>query len=165
MLKFVDTKVVFQEIPDEVTLAINISNCPCHCEDCHSSYLAEDIGETLTTDKLRKLIDNNKGISCVAFMGGDSDPNIVCLFAMYIKNEYPHLKVGWYSGRTEVYEPSLLRYRKYFNYIKDYDLDVKILSQEEIDRIIKLVTSSEKTSSKGTFRFTFFVATSCGTPI
>ena len=60
MLKFVDTKVVFQEIPDEVTLAINISNCPCHCEDCHSSYLAEDIGETLTTDKLKKIIDNNK---------------------------------------------------------------------------------------------------------
>ena len=89
MLKFVDTKVVFQEIPDEVTLAINISNCPCHCEDCHSSYLAEDIGETLTTDKLRKLIDNNKGISCVAFMGGDSHPHLVHLFAMYIKGEYP----------------------------------------------------------------------------
>lgn len=118
MLKFVDTKVVFQEIPDEVTLAINISNCPCHCEGCHSSYLAEDIGETLTTDKLRKLIDNNKGISCIAFMGGDSYPILIHLFAMYIKGEYPHLKVGWYSGKTEVYEPHLLEYRKYFDYIK-----------------------------------------------
>lgn len=118
MIKFVDTKVVFQEIPDEVTLAINISNCPCHCEGCHSAYLAEDIGETLTTDKLRKLIDNNKGISCVAFMGGDSYPILIHLFAMYIKDKYPHLKVGWYSGKTEVYEPHLLEYRKYFDYIK-----------------------------------------------
>ena len=30
MLKYVNTGIVFQEIPDEVTLAINISNCPCH---------------------------------------------------------------------------------------------------------------------------------------
>ena len=28
MLKYVDSKVVFAEIPDEITLAINISNCP-----------------------------------------------------------------------------------------------------------------------------------------
>ena len=29
MLKYVDTDIVFQEFPDEVTLAINLSNCPC----------------------------------------------------------------------------------------------------------------------------------------
>lgn len=45
MLKYVDARVVFQEIPDEITLAINISNCPCHCKGCHSQYLAEDIGK------------------------------------------------------------------------------------------------------------------------
>lgn len=31
MLKYVNCGIVFQEIPDEVTLSINISNCPCHC--------------------------------------------------------------------------------------------------------------------------------------
>lgn len=31
MLKYVNTGIVFQEIPDETTLAINISNCPCAC--------------------------------------------------------------------------------------------------------------------------------------
>ena len=45
MLKYVDAKVVFAEVPDEVTLAINISNCPCQCKGCHSSYLAQDIGK------------------------------------------------------------------------------------------------------------------------
>ena len=49
MLKYVNSSVVFQEIPDEVTLAINISNCPCHCPGCHSKYLWEDIGLPLTT--------------------------------------------------------------------------------------------------------------------
>jgi anaerobic ribonucleoside-triphosphate reductase activating protein len=116
MLKFVDTKVVFQEIPDEVTLAINISNCPCHCEDCHSSYLAEDIGETLTTDKLRKLIDNNKGISCVAFMGGDSSPMDISILARYIKNCH-NLKVGWYSGRDYIDDNVIFNLNN-FDYIK-----------------------------------------------
>ena len=39
MLKYVNTDIVFQEIPDEVTLAVNISNCPCRCPGCHSQYL------------------------------------------------------------------------------------------------------------------------------
>ena len=47
MLKYVDTLVSFQEVPDEISLCINISNCPCHCDGCHSPYLADDIGEYL----------------------------------------------------------------------------------------------------------------------
>lgn len=102
MLKYVDTKVVFQEVPDEVTLAINISNCPCHCEGCHSSYLAEDIGRILTIGPLFNLIEDNKGISCVSFMGGDSEPEKVNGLAWAIKRKYPNLKVAWYSGRQEL---------------------------------------------------------------
>ena len=75
MLKYVDTLVGFAEIPDEITLCINISNCPCHCINCHSSYLAEDIGEPLDLQHLTNLIDSNKGISCVCIMGGDANPS------------------------------------------------------------------------------------------
>ena len=56
MLKYVNTDVVFQEIPDEVTLAINISNCPCHCPGCHSRYLWEDIGLSLDTEAIDAFI-------------------------------------------------------------------------------------------------------------
>ena len=42
-MKYVDTKIVFQELPNEITLAINISGCPCACIGCHSSYLSQDI--------------------------------------------------------------------------------------------------------------------------
>ena len=97
MLKFVDTKVVFQEIPDEVTLAINISNCPNNCEGCHSAYLAQDIGEELSDSRVRRLIEDNKGISCIAFMGGDISPIEIIFKAQLIKTEYPNLKVAWYS--------------------------------------------------------------------
>ena len=102
MLKYVDTKVVFAEMPDEITLAINISGCPCNCKGCHSSYLAKDIGEPLDLQHLTNLIDSNKGISCVCIMGGDANPSEVDDIAQDIKEYYPELKVGWYSGRQEL---------------------------------------------------------------
>lgn len=102
MLKYVDTKVVFAEVPDEITLAINISNCPCQCKGCHSSYLAQDIGEPLDLQHLTDLIDSNKGISCVCIMGGDANSSEVDDIAQDIKEYYPELKVGWYSGRQEL---------------------------------------------------------------
>ena len=67
MLKYVDTLVSFQEVPDEISLCINISNCPCHCQECHSPYLAEDIGKPLGYWTLNHLIKTNKGITCVCF--------------------------------------------------------------------------------------------------
>ena len=102
MLKYVDTLVGFAEIPDEITLCINVSNCPCHCINCHSSYLAEDIGEPLDLQHLTNLIDSNKGITCVCIMGGDANPSEVDDIAQDIKEYYPELKVGWYSGRQEL---------------------------------------------------------------
>lgn len=102
MLKYVDSKVVFAEVPDEITLAINISNCPCQCKGCHSSYLAKDIGEPLDLQHLTNLIDSNKGITCVCIMGGDANPSEVDDIAQDIKEYYPELKVGWYSGRQEL---------------------------------------------------------------
>lgn len=108
MLKYVDTKVVFAEVPDEVTLAINISNCPCQCKGCHSSYLAQDIGTELTFNEVRKLIKHNSGISCIAFMGGDSEPERINALASFVTNHY-QLKVAWYSGRQELSKDIELR--------------------------------------------------------
>ena len=78
MLKYTDVDVVFQEIPDEVTLAVNLSGCPCHCPGCHSMHLWKDDGNPLTNDALDNLLDRQpSGISCVAFMGGDAAPEEV----------------------------------------------------------------------------------------
>lgn len=103
MLKYVDTKVVFAEVPDEITLAINISNCPCQCKGCHSPYLTEDVGKPLTPTALRILLKSNKGISCVAFMGGDSNPEYINRLAKWVRiNEFRDLRIAWYSGRQEL---------------------------------------------------------------
>ncbi len=117
MLKYVNTDVVFQEIPDETTLAINISGCPCRCPGCHSSYLWNDIGTELTPASLEKLIedDGGRGITCVCFMGGDSEPGTVNKLASLVKEKHPYLKIGWYSGRTVM---SSAIDRRNFDYIK-----------------------------------------------
>lgn len=85
MLKYTDTQVTFAEVPDEITLCINLSNCPCHCKGCHSSYLAEDIGQVLTIGKIEKLLERHRGITTVCFMGGDNDPELVNHYAHLIK--------------------------------------------------------------------------------
>lgn len=121
MLKYVDTRVVFAEIPDEITLAINISNCPCHCKGCHSAYLAEDIGKDLDEDAIVELLLKNKGITCIAFMGGDSNPAEVNWLADITRgmNDTPgywaDVKIAWYSGRQELAKEIEL---KNFDYIK-----------------------------------------------
>ena len=116
MLKYVNSDVVFQEIPDEVTLAINISNCPCRCPGCHSRYLWEDVGLPLNTEAIDDFVEEyGDDITCLAFMGGDSDPKGVNILAQYIHEEYPQFKVAWYSGKTVI---SAAVNRADFDYIK-----------------------------------------------
>lgn len=116
MIKYVDTLVSFSEVPDEISLCINISNCPCHCEGCHSSYLAEDIGEELTIEVLYDLVRKNHGITCVCLMGGDSDPEMINRLAVSLKIiSWAKVKVAWYSGRQ--YVPDEIDTR-FFDYIK-----------------------------------------------
>ena len=72
-LKYLSTAIVFQEVPDEISLAINISGCPHQCEGCHSQYLWEYKGNYVSDD-IELLIEKYDGyITCVCFMGGDQN--------------------------------------------------------------------------------------------
>lgn len=115
MLKYINYDIVFQEIPNETTLAINITNCPCHCEGCHSPYLAEDAGINLTFDTLLTMCYINNGITCVSFMGGDSEPEYINKLANVIKVGELPIKVAWYSGKQELPKDIDI---KNFNFIK-----------------------------------------------
>lgn len=94
--------VVFEEIPDEISLAINITNCPCHCKGCHSHFLWEDSGTALNEQILQDLIERDNGITCVLFMGGDAEPSEISKLASFVKETFPNLKVGWYSGQDDI---------------------------------------------------------------
>ncbi len=102
MLKYANFDVVFQEVPDEVTLAINISNCPNQCPGCHSKYLWKDEGKPLDNNELNRLVEQYKsGITCVCFMGGDNEPESVAQLARQVKNDHK-IKVAWYSGKNDL---------------------------------------------------------------
>ncbi len=114
MIKYYNAMVVFEEIPNEITLAINITNCPCRCKGCHSQFLWEDVGTELTAQEMTNLLEKNDGITCVCFMGGDREPNLINELAFYLKR-IKKIKVGWYSGRNELPESINL---KNFDFIK-----------------------------------------------
>lgn len=132
MLKFKEVKVVFREIPDEITLAINITGCPIKCKDCHSKHLWENIGSDLTITKLNHLITENEGISCICFMGGDSDTTYLNNLAKYIKNKY-NIKVAWYSGQDSIDNMINL---EYFDYIKIGHFNGKPLNNKDTNQIL-----------------------------
>lgn len=114
MLKYTEVQVGFSEVPGEIALCINISGCPVHCAGCHSPHLWEDIGTELKPVVLSDLIAKNPGVTCIAFMGGDSAPKEVEALARWVKNN-TELKVCWYSGRES---PHVTVKYDYFDYIK-----------------------------------------------
>jgi len=102
MIKFVPemTSVVMEEIPDRVTLAVDISNCRGNCVDCHSPFLKEDIGEELTPEIISRLVAENYGVDCFLFLGEGRDPDRLLELASHVRSL--GLVPALYSGRREV---------------------------------------------------------------
>ena len=116
MLKYLNTAVTFSEFPDEISLCINITGCKINCPECHSSYLANDIGEPLYLETVYDLIDKNEGITCLGLMGGDAEPLYINIIAKAVKDLYD-IKVGWYSGRDYLAKEIDLNNKKSIKYV------------------------------------------------
>ena len=116
-LKFTDYDIVFQEIPDEVTLAINLSNCPHCCPGCHSPHLQTDVGERLDETALSALLRKySSSITCVCFMGGDAMPEEVCRLSDFVRHATEgNIKTAWYSGFDKLRHPA---WANHFSYVK-----------------------------------------------
>ncbi|MBQ6879472.1 MAG: anaerobic ribonucleoside-triphosphate reductase activating protein [Bacteroidales bacterium] len=116
MLKCYSYDIVCQEIPDEISLAVNISCCPNRCPGCHSQWLWEDKGEPMTEEMLSALIGSySSAVTCFCFMGGDADPAEIQKMAIFIRQKFPGLKTAWYSGREELpegFDPKVMDYIK-----------------------------------------------------
>ncbi len=123
MLLLASYDVVFQEVPGETTLALNLSDCPHCCEGCHSPHLQQAVGEPLDSVLLEGLLVRyGDAVTCVGFMGGDGDLAEVNRQAAIVKRwgadldaASRPLKTAWYSGYSELPPEIEL---KNFDYIK-----------------------------------------------
>ena len=60
-------------------------------------------------------------ITCIAFMGGDAEPETIDMLSAYIHQTYPTIKTAWYSGRAQLsplVNPSNLDYYKLGPYLR-----------------------------------------------
>lgn len=116
MLRYTSFDIVFQEIPNEVTLALNISGCPNKCKGCHSPHLQSNSGNELTEEVITNLLQRyGSAITCVCFMGGDNKPERVLHFAQCVRHY--NKKAAWYSGKSTIYNNA----PQFFDYIKTGD--------------------------------------------
>lgn len=116
MLRYHNFDIVFAEIPDETTLAINLTNCPNRCPGCHSPHLQRDEGDTLDGTTLEGILGRyGRAVTCICFMGGDADPDGVAELAQRVRILQPGLRTAWYSGCDRVPDKEVIGA---FDYVK-----------------------------------------------
>ena len=70
----------------------------------------------LTTDAVVRFVEEyGDDMTCVAFMGGDAEPEYIGQLAQFIHDKFPKYKVAWYSGRIRL--PKEIT-KEDFDYIK-----------------------------------------------
>ena len=100
MVKYLNYAITFSEVPDEISLCFNITNCCFNCDGCHSPYLQKDIGTDLNKD-IQKIFNLYKDqFTCVCFLGEGNDKKGLQKLIDYAHNN--NYKTCLYSGRDEI---------------------------------------------------------------
>ncbi len=134
-MNYSNPQIVFQEVPNEITLAVSISGCDLACNGCHSAFTwDESYGKSLNLENIDMLLKNYEGlISCFLFYGGEWNIKKLLPLIKYIKSK--NLKICLYTGR-EISEINielieLLDYLKTGRYLKQLGgLQNKITNQK-----------------------------------
>ena len=106
--------VVFQEVPNEISLCFSITGCKVGCKGCHSTELwHENNGISLTNTNFTLWLKKYQGlISCVVFFGGEWQPKALIEKLLIAKNH--GLKTCLYSGEKHID----LNISQYLNFLK-----------------------------------------------
>lgn len=101
-MKYDSHLVTFTEVPDEISLCLNLSNCPFHCKNCFEPWLREDRGTILDIDELERLIQDNPYTTCICYMGGDANYQDLYALTLAFKFKHPCMKFAMYSGAVQM---------------------------------------------------------------
>lgn len=137
MIKYAYTKVIFSEIPDEITLGISLTGCTIHCPGCHSKELWEDTGTPLTIEELDRLLNKNRGITCLLLLGGEHD--IDALIELF-QHAFEVIKTAWYCGLDKVprSKQGILQYLDYLK-VGHYDKELGGLNNPNTNQRLYLL--------------------------
>ena len=126
MLKYANYDIVFQEVPNEMSLAVSISGCTLRCAGCHSRYLWEDKGEELSIFAIEQLLKLEDGVTCLLLMGGEHDIDTLVEIFMHFHRK---IKTAWYCG-LDMIPKDKLGIIQYLDVIKigHYDMELGGLS-------------------------------------
>lgn len=108
-IRFCNQQVVWQEVPNETSLAFLITGCPLGCKGCHSiDSWKRGSGQILKEIYLAEHLKKYQGfITCVLFMGGEWLPDkLIPLLKMARKQG---LNTCLYTGLEKIeLDPRLL---------------------------------------------------------
>lgn len=123
-LKYLGYAIVCEEVPDEISIAFNISGCEHRCAGCHSKYLWAYDGEILH-ENIKEIIKKYDGlVSCVCFLGGDQNIDELSELCRTVKSF--GLKTCIYSGEdssmkfSDMISINLIDYLKIGKYDSEY---------------------------------------------
>lgn len=118
---YANAEIVFQEVPDHISLLFTITGCQVGCKGCHSAETWKaSRGTPLSHEKLVELLDKYQGlISCVVFLGGEWQPTVLLQHLQTIRAR--GLKTCLYTGLETVPE----QLSKQLDYLKTGRWDPK----------------------------------------
>lgn len=110
--------IVFQEVPDEISLCFSITGCKVGCKGCHSTELwNENYGSSLTNKAFIAWLKKYQSlISCVVFFGGEWQPNALIEKLIIAKNF--GLKTCLYSGQESGEKHIDIKISQHLNFLK-----------------------------------------------
>lgn len=102
MFNILSPSIVFQEVPEEVSLAFTVTGCQIGCKGCHSPHIWNPHhGNPLTTVRLAKLLEQYGAlITCVVFFGGEWQPQQLC--SLLFQCQAAGFKTCLYTGEEDV---------------------------------------------------------------
>ena len=110
-------QVVWLEVPNEVSLAYQISGCPLRCKGCHSADTWKlGVGQELSSEYLDSRLKQYQGlITCVLFLGGEWQVDE--LIARLVQVKQGGLKTCLYTGfEQEELTQDIIYHLDYLNY-------------------------------------------------
>jgi len=110
--------IVFQEVPNEISLCFSITGCKVGCKGCHSTELWDaNYGIHLSNENFTYWLNKYQGlISCVVFFGGEWQPSALIEKLIIAKNL--GLKTCLYSGEENGQQHIDLSISQHLNFLK-----------------------------------------------